>query len=409
MKRSADNSAGPAHNADTRLRKLKTDNSGRPILPVDKKKEKAEDKAKDAVTEILEGLAVTLENDPNGQGRELWNNPGVGHALQHLVKAVEARADKYHVRDDIDVAAERPGLVVTNLSVADVKLRLTVGIVDQLQDPMFDAGPEFFPIFQLHGKRIDIGSALAAHGRRFNTTSLTLLDGSGKLIVARVALTITEKARSLQQGHVIKLTKFHRWHVAPYDDIHSTAGIGLVDFDIVGMGQLLQVDGGPSAAIRSDTDALVAAVCEEADDDPTAAPEADTFGNWDETRERPPIPPACCTAANRSCSMYGTLLFQKCVCEEMLVPTEEDLEDIADKYYATTMPVEAMANNLKRNMLYWYYATEVYHVRGWLDRKPLPTCLVFCIRFIYPNDKGERYVGFIPGHQDEEEEEEENA
>ena len=71
----------------------------------------------------------------------------------------------------------------------------------------------------------------------------------------------------------------------------------------------------------------------------------------------------------------------------MLVPTEEDLEDIADKYYATTMPVEAMANNLKRNMLYWYYATEVYHVRGWLDRKPLPTCLVFCIRFIYPNDK----------------------
>ena len=135
MKRSADNSAGPAHNADTRLRKLKTDNSGRPILPVDKKKEKAEDKAKDAVTEILEGLAVTLENDPNGQGRELWNNPGVGHALQHLVKAVEARADKYHVRDDIDVAAERPGLVVTNLSVADVKLRLTVGIVDQLQDP----------------------------------------------------------------------------------------------------------------------------------------------------------------------------------------------------------------------------------------------------------------------------------
>ena len=110
MKRSADNSAGPAHNADTRLRKLKTDNSGRPILPVDKKKEKAEDKAKDAVTETLEGLAVTLENDPNGQGRELWNNPGVGHALQHLVKAVEARADKYHVRDDIDVAAERPGL-----------------------------------------------------------------------------------------------------------------------------------------------------------------------------------------------------------------------------------------------------------------------------------------------------------
>ena len=409
MKRSADNSAGPAHNADTRLRKLKTDNSARPILPVDKKKEKAEDKAKDAVTEILEGLAVTLENDPNGQGRELWNNPGVGHALQHLVKAVEARADKYHVRDDIDVAAERPGLVVTNLSVADVKLRLTVGIVDQLQDPMFDAGPEFFPIFQLHGKRIDIGSALAAHGRPFNTTSLTLLDGSGKLIVARVALTITEKARSLQQGHVIKLTKFHRWHVAPYDDIHSTAGIGLVDFDIVGMGQLLQVDGGPSAAIRSDTDALVAAVCEEADDDPTAAPEADTFGNWDETRERPPIPPACCTAANRSCSMYGTLFFQKCVFEEMLVPTEEDLEDIADKYYATTMPVEAMANNLKRNMLYWYYATEVYHVRGWLDRKPLPTCLVFCIRFIYPNDKGERYVGFIPGHQDEEEEEEENA
>ena len=74
MKRSADNSAAPAHNADTRARKLKTDSSGHPILPTDKKREKAEDKAKDAVAETLEGIAVTLENDPNGQGQEIWNN-----------------------------------------------------------------------------------------------------------------------------------------------------------------------------------------------------------------------------------------------------------------------------------------------------------------------------------------------
>ena len=232
MKRSADTSAASAHNADTRKQKLETDGSGHVRLPIDRKRESAEDKAKASVADLLEGLAATLENNQNGQGQELWNSTVIGRSLQHVIKAREARIDKYPISDDINVAAERPVVVVANLSAAAVKSALTEGIVDELQNPMFDVGPDCFPVFQIHGMRIDVGSSLAAHGRPFNTTSLTLLDGSGKLVVARVAMTINEKSRRLQQGHLIKLTKFHRWNVAPYDDRYSTAGIGLVDFDV---------------------------------------------------------------------------------------------------------------------------------------------------------------------------------
>mmetsp|Transcript_10141 Transcript_10141/g.28450 ORF Transcript_10141/g.28450 Transcript_10141/m.28450 type:complete len:355 (+) Transcript_10141:1176-2240(+) len=339
VKRSVDTSATPAHKADTRVQKLKTDSSGRLRLPIDEKRETAEDKAKGTVGEILDGLAAALGNDPNGYGQELWNNPDIGHPLQRLIKAREAHRDKFPIREDVFTPSDRPDAIpTTNLSAADVKARLTVDIVDRLQDPLFYVGPTDHPTMQVHGMRVDVSSSLASHGRPFSTRSLTLLDGSGKLIVARVGVTINEKARGLQQGHVIRLKEFHRYHMAKYDNRYSTAGIGLVDFEVVGFGQEPVSDGGPTAASRLETADLIAVVLEEADENTAPEPEEDVFDGWDETKERPPVPVACCTVANRCCSMYGTLFFRSCVCEEIPVPMASGLKEIADKYWATTVP-----------------------------------------------------------------------
>ena len=90
--------------------------------------------------------------------------------------------------------------------------------------------------------------------------------------------------------------------------------------------------------------------------------------------------------------------------------TDDDdakLKPIADKYFATDRPVSEMTNNMKRNLLYWYYAHEVYYVRGWLNRMPLPSCLVFQIRRMYPNELGDKYVGFVEAHHGVEDEENE--
>ena len=271
---------------------------------------------------------------------------------------------------------------------------------------MFYADPDEMPVLMVRGMRHDTNASVSAHGNRHSATSLTLLDGSGKLIIARVGMTVQDLARGLRQGYVIKLIEYHQYFMAKHDDKYSTAGIGLMNFEVVGFGDLPKGDF--TAAGIADKADLTEKVQAEVEED--EALEEDVFLEWDESMEKPPKPRNCCTVAGRACSMYGTLFFRNCVCEEIPVPDEDDLlKPIADKYFAKDRPVSEMSNNMKRNLLYWYYAHEVYHVRGWLHRMPLPSCLVFKIRMMYPNELGNEYVGFVEAHHGvEEEEDEEN-
>jgi hypothetical protein len=79
-------------------------------------------------------------------------------------------------------------------------------------------------------------------------------------------------------------------------------------------------------------------------------------------------------------------------------PAAKDLEELASVYFAANKPVTQMSNSEKRNMLYWSYATDVYHVHGWLNRLPLPPCLVFEIRKLYPNNINCPYKEFEPSN-----------
>ncbi|CAB9504989.1 hypothetical protein SEMRO_215_G089150.1 [Seminavis robusta] len=47
----------------------------------------------------------------------------------------------------------------------------------------------------------------------------------------------------------------------------------------------------------------------------------------------------------------------------------------------------------KRWCMYWWYAVNVYQIRG--SRSPLPSCFVDKIRALYPNKNGEPHVGFV--------------
>ena len=50
-----------------------------------------------------------------------------------------------------------------------------------------------------------------------------------------------------------------------------------------------------------------------------------------------------------------------------------------------------MTNPHKRNMIYWWYATNVYSICGKKKRKELPKCLVHKIRQLFPSDE---YAGY---------------
>ena len=396
-----------AHDLDQRKRKYLKNASGGYVVPKDTKIEKAQDGTKADVARLLHGLAQKLDSDPCGQGMEIWNNDEVGNALQHLFCARNAHAEKYPIREDDFAAMDRPDAIPTSdLTPTQVKSMLSPGFVERLQDPMFYADENETPVLMVRGMRHDTRASKAAHGRHVSATSLTLLDGSGKIIIARVGMAAQDLARGLRQGYVIKLIEYHQYFFAKHDDKYSTAGIGLMRFEVAGFGNLPGEDF--TAAGVADKADLTEKVRSEVDDD--EAPEEDVFLGWDESKEKPPKPRNCCTVAGRACSMYGTLFFRSCVCEEIPVPDDDDLlKPIADKYFAKDRPVSEMTNNMKRNLLYWYYAHEVYHVRGWLHRMPLPSCLVFKIRMTYPNELGNEYVGFVESyHGVEGEEDEEN-
>jgi hypothetical protein len=92
------------------------------------------------------------------------------------------------------------------------------------------------------------------------------------------------------------------------------------------------------------------------------------------------------------CSLYG-VRFRRCVTE--LFPADSFiLDEVASKCFFVTVEVKDMDNSMKRNILYYWYATNVYSICGSGNRQPLPKCLVQHVRNTYPSDDG-KYTGFM--------------
>jgi hypothetical protein len=99
-----------------------------------------------------------------------------------------------------------------------------------------------------------------------------------------------------------------------------------------------------------------------------------------------------CDEKSKLCSLYG-IEFKACICHCM-PPADIDIEEIAEDCHFATIPYSRMENNHKRFLLYWYYATNIYSIRGSGNRKYLPDCLVAAIRDLYPSKDG-KYTGFL--------------
>ena len=89
----------------------------------------------------------------------------------------------------------------------------------------------------------------------------------------------------------------------------------------------------------------------------------------------------------------------ECVCVTDPV-SDIDLEVVAQYCWFATKEVSKMDNSNKRNMLYWWYMTNMYFVCGAGHRKDPPACLKAAIRSAYPSDDG-WYSVFQPGARGE--------
>ena len=101
-----------------------------------------------------------------------------------------------------------------------------------------------------------------------------------------------------------------------------------------------------------------------------------------------------CTPENRYCSVYGLSTVQ-CIC--ITDPVENvDLETVCQYCWFATKEVCKMDKGNKRNVLYWWYMTNLYNVCGKGKRRDPPACLKYAIRNMHKSDDG-WYVKFDPG------------
>jgi hypothetical protein len=89
------------------------------------------------------------------------------------------------------------------------------------------------------------------------------------------------------------------------------------------------------------------------------------------------------------------LWFQSGICDEVPV-ANQDLTSIKRSCpFATGDSANSLSPNQKRNIMYWWYATNIFLIYGKGNCGPLPEYLVYAIWCQYPNPKGVEYVGFL--------------
>ena len=203
-------------------------------------------------------------------------------------------------------------------------------------------------------------------------THLNVMDGDGNTMYARLSTQISDQGKQLKRegGNIIRLDIYteltHRLNQStskmPCVFIHKYSSIGFRNappvatvYDPISCANHLPVNDRPKKSTNSDTS-----------DDPVD-----------------------CCPTDRYCSMHG-VSFIVCICDCIKVE-DLDLPSIKEDCYFATDKMEDMPNNHKRNMIYWWYATNVYSICGKKKRKELPKCLVHRVRQHYPSDE---YCGY---------------
>ena len=96
------------------------------------------------------------------------------------------------------------------------------------------------------------------------------------------------------------------------------------------------------------------------------------------------------------CSGVEGQVFSRCMLFSHEIPDVDDVQNecwfVEQKYLDGD---SAMLAKLKRNVVYWWFATNVFGAVGKHNRIVLPTCLVAAIRNKYPNKAG---VPYSDGH-----------
>lgn len=212
-------------------------------------------------------------------------------------------------------------------------------------------------------------------------TEFRLIDGDGEQIHARLSVGIAQWGRMLNRGDMIRLDNFTELRYRPNEASSRMPALFVLGLSRVGYFPL-QDD-----FVKKEMLACKLSLPSEHND--VIEPAIDDL---DPRKD----PPPACTHNNRLCAAYG-VRFLSCICD-VIPPENLNLATVKEDCYFATDDLEgenAMSRSHKRNMLFWWYATNVYSIVGAGNVQRLPPCLNYAIRKAYlPERDDMKLTGF---------------
>ena len=311
------------------------------------------------------------------------------------------------------------------------EIPLTPGLVTRLYSRAAEAAA---PVVQVMARSVKWKDGWDDSDQRVKRTSLNVIDGDGNVVPAKVATQLNYVDPQLAVGAVLELVNFTPIYYSqdPSADAEVQVALLLTNIRVVGMRETPEgakavpaVDSGFKVNMESSAEeeksrggngVIGVGVGGGGGGSGEGSGGGGGGGGGDgggdggngggdgggdggagaidwTLHEQPPTPPPC-TFSARQCSMHG-IRYVTCICSGH-GPDTLDLHDVSLECHFADTEVEDMTPAQKRNMLYWWYATNIYLICGRSKRAPLPSCLVYSIRMLYPNLKGDEYKGYRP-------------
>ena len=333
--------------------------------------------------ECAENILKKLTSDPNK--KQLWNKP-VFKVVRQEIAVIASHPEIYQplpgdtLPDNsmaVEIERKRPSLTSNFISDIAKFKEVSEGL---------DASP-VMQVVALPSMNLE-ESSRSNKSSHIHFTHLRIRDGSNNVMLGRLSMHLAHDGNKLGEGDIIRLISFTPLRFTPRVQDGSPHRL-------------------PAVVIHTYTKIDYAPVpkrlnpplhCGDMTKEEIEQYNIDSiqFGGgvaaedqYEKLGDKPE-----CTAKNRCCSRYGVSMVL-CVCESDPVD-KVDLDVVRQYCYFATKPVDKMDNGNIRNMLYWWYMTNTYHICGKGRRVPVPSCLLYAIRTAYPSEN-ELYKKYVPG------------
>jgi hypothetical protein len=343
------------------------------------RKEKAKS-LKLLISQVNEFHELVIENP------SLWMRPEL-KGTRDFVEQVSH--DPIHFPPNVPRFAVHEGIPTTSITP-----ELTSGFAQQLYDGEIcdhhDIGSDF-PVVVVTA--IDCRHFNVPLGNRSNQEkryTLHVADGDDNIITVKVATQLNSLLGAVRLGTVLEIRSFRRGFLPRVPG--NPERLALLVSNFLSHGQMEVKDSLKGTPAQR----LTVKHPEEVDDNTNDATEErdNTVGTNGDDYNDDDWRNANCTSSKRLCHEYG---YGFDVCVTKAYPLDEfDLEELAQDCWFVTKEVDKMSSSEKRNLLYWWFMVNVYHICGKDKRRCPPKCLVEAIRERYPNPPGVPYVGFQP-------------